>query len=85
MGHTGRCTSSALSSTGTHAHSRSSSFAPTKLPGSFYACRKKPGNGSMHSRLVREMPSSEAESAGLAASKSMSLEEIRATLSAELT
>lgn len=34
-------------------------------------------------RLVREMPSSEAESAGLAASKSMSLEEIRATLSAE--
>lgn len=34
-------------------------------------------------RLVREMPSSEAESAGLAASKSMSLEEIRATLSAD--
>jgi tetratricopeptide (TPR) repeat protein len=34
-------------------------------------------------RLVREMPSSEAESAGLAASKSMSPEEIRATLPAD--
>lgn len=34
-------------------------------------------------RLVREMPSSEAESAGLAASKSMSPEEICATLSAD--
>jgi CHAT domain-containing protein len=34
-------------------------------------------------RLIREMPSSEAESAGLAASKSMAPEEIRATLSAD--
>jgi len=34
-------------------------------------------------RLVREMPSSVAESAGLAASKSMAPEEIRATLSPE--